>query len=112
MRISAKPTKRLEEALQPILAKHGLSLEHVELHRVSSGGPLTRAGAALPGAEYPIPGAADLSPQPGEKQPLDLGKLVSSVAAQRLVLDALPGKGTLALGLDLLVWLRPRRKRV
>uniref|UniRef100_A0A8D2CNQ7 Regulator of G-protein signaling 14 n=1 Tax=Sciurus vulgaris TaxID=55149 RepID=A0A8D2CNQ7_SCIVU len=61
VRISAKPTKRLEEALQPILAKHGLNLEQVELHR------------------------------PGEKQPLDLGKLVSSVAAQRLVLDALPG---------------------
>nr|XP_031293883.1 regulator of G-protein signaling 14 [Camelus dromedarius] len=29
--------------------------------------------------------------RPGEKQPLDLGKLVSSVAAQRLVLDTLPG---------------------
>ncbi|XP_015344019.1 regulator of G-protein signaling 14 [Marmota marmota marmota] len=61
VRISAKPTKRLEEALHPILAKHGLSLEQVELHRA------------------------------GEKQPLDLGKLVSSVAAQRLVLDAPPG---------------------
>ncbi|KAM5298630.1 regulator of G-protein signaling 14 [Ctenodactylus gundi] len=57
VRISAKPTKRLQEALQPILAKHGLSLEQVVLH------------------------------QPGEKQPLDLEKLVSSVAAQRLVLD-------------------------
>ncbi|XP_023040862.1 regulator of G-protein signaling 14 isoform X2 [Piliocolobus tephrosceles] len=56
VRISAKPTKRLQEALQPILEKHDLS-------------PL----------------------QPGEKQPLDLGKLVSSVAAQRLVLDTLPG---------------------
>lgn len=37
MRISAKPTKRLQEALQPILAKHGLSLEQVVLHRVSEG---------------------------------------------------------------------------
>uniref|UniRef100_A0A8C5JWQ4 Regulator of G-protein signaling 14 n=1 Tax=Jaculus jaculus TaxID=51337 RepID=A0A8C5JWQ4_JACJA len=61
VRISAKPTKRLQEALQPILAKHGLSLEQVALRR------------------------------PGEKQPLDLGKLVSSVASQSLVLDALPG---------------------
>ncbi|KAM4869989.1 regulator of G-protein signaling 14 [Urocitellus parryii] len=61
VRISAKPTKRLEEALHPILAKHGLSLEQVELHRA------------------------------GEKEPMDLGKLVSSVAAQRLVLDAPPG---------------------
>ncbi|EHB11367.1 Regulator of G-protein signaling 14 [Heterocephalus glaber] len=61
VRISAKPTKRLQEALQPILAKHGLSLEQVALHR------------------------------PGEKQLLDLEKLVSSVATQRLVLDTPPG---------------------
>nr|XP_037848549.1 regulator of G-protein signaling 14 isoform X1 [Chlorocebus sabaeus] len=61
VRISAKPTKRLQEALQPILEKHGLSPLQVVLHR------------------------------PGEKEPLDLGKLVSSVAAQRLVLDTLPG---------------------
>ncbi|KFO34086.1 regulator of G-protein signaling 14 [Fukomys damarensis] len=61
VRISAKPTKRLQEALQPILTKHGLSLEQVALHR------------------------------PGEKQLLDLEKLVSSVAAQRLVLDTPPG---------------------
>ncbi|XP_023040861.1 regulator of G-protein signaling 14 isoform X1 [Piliocolobus tephrosceles] len=61
VRISAKPTKRLQEALQPILEKHDLSPLQVALHL------------------------------PGEKQPLDLGKLVSSVAAQRLVLDTLPG---------------------
>ncbi|XP_012933578.1 regulator of G-protein signaling 14 isoform X4 [Heterocephalus glaber] len=61
VQISAKPTKRLQEALQPILAKHGLSLEQVALHR------------------------------PGEKQLLDLEKLVSSVATQRLVLDTPPG---------------------
>ncbi|ERE80478.1 regulator of G-protein signaling 14-like protein [Cricetulus griseus] len=61
VRISAKPTKRLQEALQPILEKHGLSLEQVVLHR------------------------------PGEKQLLDLEKLVSSVASQTLVLDILPG---------------------
>ncbi|KAH0504894.1 Regulator of G-protein signaling 14 [Microtus ochrogaster] len=60
VRISAKPTKRLQEALQPILAKHGLSLEQVVLHR------------------------------PGEKQLLDLEKLVSSVASQTLVLDIHP----------------------
>ncbi|KAB0397659.1 hypothetical protein E2I00_008623, partial [Balaenoptera physalus] len=60
VRISAKPTKRLQEALQPILAKHGLSSQQVALRR------------------------------PGEKQPLDLRKLVSSVAAERLVLDTLP----------------------
>ncbi|XP_051050180.1 regulator of G-protein signaling 14 isoform X2 [Phodopus roborovskii] len=34
VRISAKPSKRLQEALQPILAKHGLSLDQVVLHRV------------------------------------------------------------------------------
>ncbi|XP_008576420.1 PREDICTED: regulator of G-protein signaling 14 [Galeopterus variegatus] len=61
VRISAKPTKRLQEALQPILAKHGLTSQQVALHRA------------------------------GEKQPLDLEKLVSSVAAQRLVLHTLPG---------------------
>nr|KAF6481826.1 regulator of G protein signaling 14 [Molossus molossus] len=61
VRISAKPTKRLQDTLQPILGKHHLSPQQVELRR------------------------------PGEKQPLDLGKLVSSVAAQRLVLDILPG---------------------
>uniref|UniRef100_A0A8C0XF72 Regulator of G-protein signaling 14 n=1 Tax=Castor canadensis TaxID=51338 RepID=A0A8C0XF72_CASCN len=61
VKISAKPTKRLQEALQPILAKHDLSLEQVALHR------------------------------PGEKQLLDLEELVSTVAAQRLVLDSVPG---------------------
>lgn len=35
VRISAKPTKLLHEALQPVLAKHGLSLQQVELRRVS-----------------------------------------------------------------------------
>ncbi|XP_058533551.1 regulator of G-protein signaling 14 isoform X2 [Ochotona princeps] len=61
VRISAKPTKRLQDALQPILAKYGLNLQQVSLH------------------------------QPGEEQPLDLEKLVSSVATQRLVLNTLPG---------------------
>lgn len=37
VRISAKPTKRLQEALQPILEKHGLSPLQVVLHRVSCG---------------------------------------------------------------------------
>ncbi|KAM8956723.1 regulator of G-protein signaling 14 isoform 1-T1 [Lycaon pictus] len=69
VRISAKSTKRLQDALQPILAKHGLSPQEVALCL------------------------------PGEKQPLDLGKLVSSVAAQRLVLNTLPGRETKARGL-------------
>ncbi|KAF4014900.1 hypothetical protein G4228_005712 [Cervus hanglu yarkandensis] len=69
VRISAKPTKRLQEALQPILTKHGLSPHQVALRL------------------------------PGEKQPLDLEKLVSSVASQRLVLDTLPGKGCWPHGL-------------
>lgn len=37
VRISAKPTKRLQEALQPILAKHGLSPQQVVLCLVSHG---------------------------------------------------------------------------
>ncbi|KAK2118518.1 Regulator of G-protein signaling 14 [Saguinus oedipus] len=86
VRISAKPTKRLQEALQPILEKHGLSPLQVTLHRVSRGAA-GRGGAG----PRPVPPAADLSPQLGEKQPLDMGKLVSSVATQRLVLDTLPG---------------------
>lgn len=68
VRISAKPTKRLQEALQPILAKHGLSPQQVALRRT------------------------------GEKQSLNLGNLVSSVAAQRLVLDTLPGAKFLEAG--------------
>uniref|UniRef100_A0A8I3RVQ0 Regulator of G protein signaling 14 n=2 Tax=Canis lupus familiaris TaxID=9615 RepID=A0A8I3RVQ0_CANLF len=68
VRISAKSTKRLQDALQPILAKHGLSPQEVALCL------------------------------PGEKQPLDLGKLVSSVAAQRLVLNTLPGVKTPQIG--------------
>lgn len=38
------------------------------------------------------PVAVNLFLQPGEKQLLDLEKLVSSVASQTLVLDTLPGK--------------------
>ena len=37
VRISAKPTKRLQEALQPILTKHGLSPQQVALRLVSRG---------------------------------------------------------------------------
>lgn len=61
------------------------------------GGQRGRAGAA--GSGLPVSRAADLSPQPGEKQPLDLGKLVSSVAAQRLVLDTHPGREASPQGL-------------
>lgn len=49
VRISAKPTKRLQEALQPILAKHGLSLDQVVLHRVSDGA-VGQGGAAQQGS--------------------------------------------------------------
>lgn len=88
--ISAKPAKRLREALQPILAKHGLSAHQIELRRVSRG---AGAGAGPGGGRRAAgPAGADLTPQPGEKQPLDLGQPVSSVAAQRLVLDTLPGR--------------------
>lgn len=34
VRISAKPTKRLQDALQPILAKYGLNLQQVSLRQV------------------------------------------------------------------------------
>ncbi|XP_036606926.1 regulator of G-protein signaling 14 [Trichosurus vulpecula] len=61
VRITSKSSKRLKEALLPILGKHGLSLQQISVH---------------------------LS---GEKRTLDLEKLVSSVSAQRLVLDTLPG---------------------
>ncbi|KAK2490934.1 hypothetical protein MC885_014183 [Smutsia gigantea] len=50
------------------------------------------------GSGLPLPGTADLSPQTGEKQSLNLGNLVSSVAAQRLVLDTLPGAKFLEAG--------------
>uniref|UniRef100_A0A8D1N4K1 Regulator of G-protein signaling 14 n=1 Tax=Sus scrofa TaxID=9823 RepID=A0A8D1N4K1_PIG len=87
VRISAKPTKRLQDALQPILAKHGLSPQQVALRLVSR----RAMGQGLGQGQGQGQGRADRSLQPGEKQPLDLGKLVSSVAAQRLVLDTLPG---------------------
>uniref|UniRef100_A0A8D1JA81 Regulator of G-protein signaling 14 n=1 Tax=Sus scrofa TaxID=9823 RepID=A0A8D1JA81_PIG len=87
VRISAKPTKRLQDALQPILAKHGLSPQQVALRLVSR----RAVGQGLGQGQGQGQGRADRSLQPGEKQPLDLGKLVSSVAAQRLVLDTLPG---------------------
>ncbi|XP_074068349.1 regulator of G-protein signaling 14 isoform X2 [Macrotis lagotis] len=61
VRITSKSSKRVKEALLPILGKHGLSLQQISVH---------------------------LS---GEKRTLDLEKLVSSVSAQRLVLDTLPG---------------------
>lgn len=48
--ISAKPTKRLQEALQPILAKHCLSAHQIELRRVSSGAAGLRPGPGRGGA--------------------------------------------------------------
>lgn len=106
VRISAKPSKLLREALQPVLAKHGLSPQQVELRRVSRGrgrpgradlgGALLRAGSRLvggPSSGGQDPGVGiDLSVQPGEKEPLDLENLVSTVATQRLLLNTLPGR--------------------
>uniref|UniRef100_A0A8B9Z778 Regulator of G protein signaling 14 n=1 Tax=Buteo japonicus TaxID=224669 RepID=A0A8B9Z778_9AVES len=62
IRITAKSTKRIREALQPVLGKYGVSMELVLLRRQ------------------------------GEPAPVDLEKLVSTVAAQKLVLETLAGK--------------------
>ncbi|XP_010577341.1 PREDICTED: regulator of G-protein signaling 14 [Haliaeetus leucocephalus] len=59
IRITAKSTKRIREALQPVLGKYGVSMELVLLRRQ------------------------------GEPAPVDLEKLVSTVAAQKLVLETL-----------------------
>lgn len=48
--ISAKPTKRLQEALQPTLAKHGLSLQQVELRLVRGRGRGAGAGRRVVGS--------------------------------------------------------------
>ncbi|NWX93921.1 RGS14 protein, partial [Nothoprocta pentlandii] len=61
IRITAKSTKRLREALQPVLGKYGVSAELVSLRRQ------------------------------GEPGTLDLEKLVSTVAAQKLVLETPAG---------------------
>ncbi|NXK45003.1 RGS14 protein, partial [Chauna torquata] len=57
IRITAKSTKRIREALQPVLGKYGVNVELVLLRRQ------------------------------GEPAALDLEKLVSTVAAQKLVLE-------------------------
>ncbi|XP_010010452.1 PREDICTED: regulator of G-protein signaling 14 [Nestor notabilis] len=57
IRITAKSTKRIREALQPVLGKYGVSVELVLLRRQ------------------------------GEPAALDLEKLVGTVAAQKLVLE-------------------------
>uniref|UniRef100_A0A663MQ07 Regulator of G-protein signaling 14 n=1 Tax=Athene cunicularia TaxID=194338 RepID=A0A663MQ07_ATHCN len=62
IRITAKSTKRIREALQPVLGKYGVRMELVLLRRQ------------------------------GELAALDLEKLVSTVAAQKLVLETLAGK--------------------
>ncbi|NWY75054.1 RGS14 protein, partial [Erithacus rubecula] len=56
IRITAKSTKRIREALQPVLGKYGVSVERALLHRQ------------------------------GEPTTLDLEELVSTVSAQKLVL--------------------------
>uniref|UniRef100_A0A8C8SLE8 RBD domain-containing protein n=1 Tax=Pelusios castaneus TaxID=367368 RepID=A0A8C8SLE8_9SAUR len=58
VRITAKPTKCLREALQPVLGKYGVDVERALLRRQ------------------------------GELGALDLEKLVSTVAAQKLILEA------------------------
>uniref|UniRef100_A0A8B9Z9L8 Regulator of G-protein signaling 14 n=1 Tax=Anas platyrhynchos TaxID=8839 RepID=A0A8B9Z9L8_ANAPL len=61
IRITAKSTKRIREALQPVLGKYGVNVELALLRRQ------------------------------GESAALDLEKLVSTVAAQKLVLET-PGR--------------------
>ncbi|KFR05099.1 Regulator of G-protein signaling 14, partial [Nipponia nippon] len=67
IRITAKSTKRIREALQPVLGKYGVSLELALLRRQ------------------------------GEPAALDLEKLVSTVAAQKLILETLAGKAAASL---------------
>ncbi|NWZ35206.1 RGS14 protein, partial [Brachypodius atriceps] len=62
IRITAKSTKRIREALQPVLGKYGVSVEKALLRRQ------------------------------GEPATLDLEKLVSTVSAQKLVLETPAGK--------------------
>ncbi|NWH32571.1 RGS14 protein, partial [Chloropsis hardwickii] len=57
IRITAKSTKRIRDALQPVLGKHGVSVERARLRRQ------------------------------GEPATVDLEKLVSTVSAQKLVLE-------------------------
>ncbi|NWZ84300.1 RGS14 protein, partial [Poecile atricapillus] len=61
IRITAKSTKRIREALQPVLGKYGVSVEQALLRRQ------------------------------GEPATLDLEKLVSTVSAQKLVLETPAG---------------------
>ncbi|NWX21566.1 RGS14 protein, partial [Aegotheles bennettii] len=61
IRITAKSTKRIREALQPVLGKYGVSMELARLRRQ------------------------------GEPAALDLEKLVGTVAAQKLVLETPAG---------------------
>ncbi|NWV63064.1 RGS14 protein, partial [Malurus elegans] len=64
IRITAKSTKRIREALQPVLGKYGVSVERALLRRQ------------------------------GEPATLDLEKLVSTVSAQKLVLETPAGKAS------------------
>ncbi|KAI1234213.1 Regulator of G-protein signaling 14, partial [Lamprotornis superbus] len=63
IRITAKSTKRIREALQPVLGKYGVSVEQARLRRQ------------------------------GEPATLDLEKLVSTVSAQKLILETPAGLG-------------------
>ncbi|KFU92909.1 Regulator of G-protein signaling 14, partial [Chaetura pelagica] len=66
IRITAKSTKRIREALQPVLGKYGVTMELARLRR--QGKPAT----------------------------LDVEKLVSTVAAQKLILETPAGLGCLS----------------
>lgn len=51
IRITAKSTKRIREALQPVLGKYGVSVEQALLRRVRHGQPLWFGGSPGFGAQ-------------------------------------------------------------
>ncbi|ELK03155.1 Regulator of G-protein signaling 14 [Pteropus alecto] len=74
VRISAKPTKQLQEALQPILAKHGLSLQQVALCR---GGPPKTQDKATHPPTLPLNSLAEVpSSVTAKRQTCDIEGLV------------------------------------
>ncbi|XP_058705177.1 regulator of G-protein signaling 14 isoform X3 [Poecile atricapillus] len=81
IRITAKSTKRIREALQPVLGKYGVSVEQALLRRVRLQPRQAQTAPVLCG-ELCVWGAVQ-----GEPATLDLEKLVSTVSAQKLVLE-------------------------
>uniref|UniRef100_G3R2F5 Regulator of G-protein signaling 14 n=1 Tax=Gorilla gorilla gorilla TaxID=9595 RepID=G3R2F5_GORGO len=86
----ARPGLTIRDMLAGICEKRGLSLPDIKVYLVGSEQALVldQDCTVLADQEVRLENRITF---PGEKQPLDLGKLVSSVAAQRLVLDTLPG---------------------